>query len=133
MNWIEYIGIAVVLAITLLNVLPFINARRLRGRAVPALDSLISEEQRRKPRLLVYFWSPSCGMCRSMTPVMDDLAHENGAVIKVNIVDAVDVAKAFGVMATPSVAVIEKGVVKKMIVGAMTEARIRGLFSDQRD
>jgi thioredoxin 1 len=40
----------------------------------------------------------------------------------------VALAKHFGVMATPSLALVEQGVVKKLVVGARSEPQIRVLL-----
>jgi len=114
----------------LFNLFPLLRARLARGRAVPELDALLTAEQRQSPRLLVYFWSPSCGMCRAMTPVIDKLAAERPNVLKVNVAESMALAKHFGVMATPSLAVVENGVVKNLLLGAKTEPQIRSLLGD---
>ena len=127
MDWISALIATFIVVFVLINFLPLWRARRARGHAVPALAPLLSDAQRRAPRLLVYFWSPSCGMCRSMTPVIDRLATEHGDVVKINAAEATDVARQCGVMATPSLALIEQGVVRRLVVGGKSEAQIRAL------
>jgi thioredoxin 1 len=127
MDWISVlIGVFIVVFVAF-NFLPLWRARRARGHAVPALDPFLTDAQRRAPRLLVYFWSPSCGMCRAMTPVIDRLAAEHADVVKINAAEAREIARECGVMATPSLAVIEQGVVRRLVVGARSEAQIRAL------
>jgi len=128
MDWFGYLIATFIAVFVLLNFLPLWRARQARGRSVPELDALLTVAQRSQPRLLVYFWSPSCGMCRGMTPVIDKLAAERGNVLKVNAADSVALAKHFGVMATPSLALVEQGVVKKLVVGAKSEPQIRALL-----
>lgn len=127
MDWLGYLIAAFITVFVGINFLPLLRARQARGRAVPELDALLDDRQRRLPRLLVYFWSPSCGPCRAMTPVIDRLAAEHGDVVKVNIAESVQLAKRFGVMATPSLAVVERGVVRRLVVGGQSEAKIRAL------
>jgi thioredoxin 1 len=128
MDWFGYLIATFIVVFVLINFLPLLRARRAGGRSVPELDALLTDAQRGQPRLLVYFWSPSCGMCRSMTPVIDKLAAERGDVLKVNAAESVTLAKHFGVMATPSLALVEQGVVKKLVVGARSEPQIRALL-----
>jgi thioredoxin 1 len=128
MDWFGYLVATFITVFLLSNFLPLWRARQARGRTVPELDALLTDAQRGKQRLLVYFWSPTCGMCRSMTPVIDRLAAERGDVLKVNAAESVAIAKHFGVMATPSLALVEQGVVKKLVVGAKSEPQIRALF-----
>jgi thioredoxin 1 len=128
MDWLGYLVAAFIAIFVLINFLPLWRARQARGRAVPELDALLTGAQRGKQRLLVYFWSPSCGMCRGMAPVIEKLAAERGDVLKVNAAESVAIAKHFGVMATPSLALVEQGVVKKLVVGARSEPQIRALL-----
>lgn len=127
MGW-EYLVAGLALAILLMQIVPLIRARRMRGRAVPELDAMLNDEQRAQERLLVYFWSPGCGACRPMTPVMDKLAAERGNVLKVNVAQSLALARRFGVMGTPSLALVEKGILKQLVVGARSEPQIRALL-----
>lgn len=128
MDVFGYLAAAFVVVFVLMNFLPLLRARLVRGRAVPELDVLLSDEQRRRPRLLIYFWGPTCAMCRSVTPIVDRLAAERGDVLKVNVAESLALARHFGVMATPSLAVVERGVLKKLVVGAKNEKQIRALI-----
>ncbi len=128
MDWFGYLVATFIAVFVLINFLPLWRARQARGRRVPELDALLTDVQRGQHRLLVYFWSPSCGMCRSMTPVIDKLAAERGDVLKVNAAESAALARHFGVMATPSLALVEQGIVKKLLVGAKSESQIRALF-----
>jgi len=127
MGW-EYLVAGLALAIVLMQIVPLIRARRMRGRAVPELDAMLNDAQRAQERLLVYFWSPGCGACRPMTPVMDRLAAERGNVLKVDVAQSLALARRFGVMGTPSLALVEKGILKQLLVGARSEPQIRALL-----
>ena len=63
-----------------------------------------------------------------MTSIIDKLASERGAVVKVNIAESTVVAREFGVMATPSLAVVEQVLVQRLLGGAQNEPRIRALL-----
>jgi len=127
MGW-EYLVAGLALAIVLMQIVPLIRARRMRGRAVPELDAMLNDAQRAQERLLVYFWSPGCGACRPMTPVMDKLAAERGNVVKVNVAESLALARRFGVMGTPSLALVEGGILKQLLVGARSEPQVRALL-----
>ena len=129
MDWLGYLIVTFIAVFVLINFLPLWRARQARGRAVPELDALLTDAQRDKQRLLVYFWSPTCGMCRNMTPVIDKLAAERGDVLTVNTAESATLAKHFGVMATPSLALVEQGVLKKLVVGARNEPQICALLA----
>jgi len=122
------IVIPIALVVLGLQLWPFLRARRMRGRAAPALDGLVAEPERRRGRLLLYFWSPRCGMCRGMTPVIKQLAGERVDVISVNVFEQQDVARELGVMATPTLVVLQGGKVERMLLGAKSERQIRALL-----
>ena len=128
MDWFGYLIATFITVFALINFLPLLRARLARGRVVPELDALLTDAQRGKQRLLVYFWSPACGMCRGMTPVIEKLAAERGDVLKVNAAESMALARHFGVMATPSLALVEQGVLKRLVVGARSESQIRALL-----
>jgi len=128
MDWLGTLIAAFIAAFMLFNLWPLWRAYRARGRAVPELESVLTDDQRRQSRLLVYFWGPTCGMCRHMTPVIDQLVQERPDVIKVNVAESAALARHFGVMATPSLALVERGIIRKLVVGARTEPQIRALL-----
>jgi len=79
----------------------------VRGSALPAL---------------VEFWSPSCGHCVRMGPVMDALAAELGGRMKVAKVDISKnsrVPSQYEIRATPAFLVIKGGREVARLLGAM--------------
>lgn len=130
MDWLGILIGTAIAAFVLVTLLPLIRAYLVRDRAVPGLGTVLDDDQRRAPRLLVYFWGPQCGMCRGMTPVIDRLADETRKVIKVNVTEYPGLAREFGVMATPSLAVVEQGILRRLVVGGRSEPQIRTLLPD---
>jgi len=125
---VAVLAAAVVLALLGMQALPLIRARRMRGQPAPPLDSVLNQQQRGLARHLVYFWSPHCGMCRNMTPVIERLAHETPEVVAVDILHHLELAQAMNVMSTPTLVLIENGRIVDMQVGVRSEAQIRALL-----
>lgn len=128
MDWQAYLIAGLIVAFALWQLTPLLGARRARGRAVPQLTALLNERQRSQSRLLVYFCSPRCGMCQTMTTVIERLAVQRDDVVKIDVTEAPAIARAFGVMATPSLAVVESGMVSRLLVGARTEHQLHRLL-----
>lgn len=67
------------------------------------------------------FWAPWCGPCRTIAPIIEELSSEyEGKVIvgKVNVDDNAEIANKFGVRNIPTVVFIKGGEVVDKEVGA---------------
>lgn len=72
--------------------------------------------------VLVEFWSPLCGHCIRMNPVIDEIAGRLAGVVKivkVNIDLERQLAAQFGITGTPSFALFNGGHKSREIAGAM--------------
>src|SRR5262245_22817712 len=77
--------------------------------------------------VVVDFWSPSCGPCRILAPVLErQVEARKGAVLlaKVNTDEEPGLAMHFGVESIPLVVAIRGGKIVDEFVGALPEAQI---------
>lgn len=81
--------------------------------------------------VLVDFWSPSCGPCRMMEPVLESVAarHPEAAFAKLNVATYPDIAWAFNVVSVPTLVLFREGVPVDEIVGAVPANRIEELLA----
>ena len=70
-------------------------------------------------KVLVDFYADWCGPCKLLAPVIDKLAEEVDDVsfVKINVDNAENVARSYGVMSIPALFVFENGEVVKNSVG----------------
>lgn len=82
-------------------------------------------------RVLVDFWSPGCGPCRAMEPVLASAAsrHPDVKFAKMNAAENPDVAWAFNVVAIPTLVLFEDGRPIADLTGAVPAQRIDELLS----
>jgi thioredoxin 2 len=78
--------------------------------------------QRTQLPVLVDFWAPWCGPCRSMAPHFERAAKAlNGRVrlVKVNTEEAPGLAQRYGIRAIPTLVLFRDGVEQKRMSGAL--------------
>lgn len=100
-------------------------ARRLIGRPAPAVDGASAGAK------VYYFFSQRCGPCRSMRPLIERLGAVHPELVPVDITERPELARSFRVMGTPTFVRVEEGVVTDVVLGAVTEKRLRRLLGGE--
>lgn len=99
-----------------------------KDKPVEGLDQLVSDEKLQSS-LVLYFYSPNCGPCRTMTPRIDRLVGEGSNIEKINVLEHKEFAVKVGVVGLPFVILVEQGKLKRTILGTTSERRIRNMLS----
>ncbi|SCU73588.1 Thioredoxin [Cupriavidus necator] len=90
-------------------------------------ETEVIEASRQAP-VLVDFWAPWCGPCRTLGPMLERLEAEAGGqwkLVKVNVDENQDLAAHFGVRSIPHVVAIADGQAVDQFIGVLPESGLR--------
>lgn len=90
-------------------------------------DSFQSDVLNSATPVLVDYWAEWCGPCKSIAPILDEVAKEYAGKIKVmklNIDENQDTPRKFGVRGIPTLMLFKNGSVEAQKVGALSKSQL---------
>jgi thioredoxin 1 len=81
--------------------------------------------------VLVDFWATWCGPCRSISPIVEELAKEFSGRVKItklNVDESATTPTQYGVRGIPTLILFKGGKIFDQIVGAVPKARLKALI-----
>jgi thioredoxin 1 len=112
------VGVAVFLL--LLRILVIYRSRKLKGKRVSGFGS---------SKALIYFFSPKCGACEAMEKELSKLGPEIRVKrIDISKAENLSLARELGIVATPTILLLEGGTVKEVLVGFHRADNLKKLF-----
>jgi len=74
--------------------------------------------------MIVDFWAPWCGPCRTVGPIIEQIAGDHAgkvAVGKLNVDENPATASKFGIMSIPTIILFKAGKPDKKVIGARSK------------
>ncbi len=96
------------------------KGRRLRGKEVPPVKGKLGTAIRKHPKVIAYFFSPTCNACRTQERYLPKVQEVFPHIVRINVRTDPDTAQQFQVMGTPTTVVIENGRIKEYFVGIVS-------------
>ena len=124
MQFLPYLIALLVLAYIALQLYPYFKLKASRGKAAPALGEALDEAPAETGRKLIYFMAPQCGMCRNITPIVDELAQQRSDIVRIDASESPEIARKYNIMGTPAFVLINAGIIEKVKLGGMTRKKI---------
>ena len=83
-------------------------------------------------KVLVDCYAPWCGPCRMLGPVIEELENEitTCKFVKINVDDAEELPKQYGIMSIPTLLFFEDGELKGTNVGLISKDEIKQLIGE---
>lgn len=123
-----YIILAVAVLFFLLQFFIGIKMKLRKGKPVPEINGAHGRLVGKGGKVLMYFYSPGCRACKSITPLVRTLSKKHKNVFSINITKDMDTARKLGVMGTPSFILVENNIIKEFTAGAIAESRILAML-----
>jgi thioredoxin 2 len=97
------------------------------GAPVVLTDATFSSRSSAERSMVVDFWAPWCGPCRTIAPVIESLAASRSDIVfaKVNVDENPRTAALFAIQGIPTLVFLASGREKGRLVGAVGEGQIR--------
>jgi putative thioredoxin len=95
-----------------------------------SFDREVIQASKAQP-VVVDFWAPWCGPCRTLGPVLEKVAASFGGrvkLVKINSDENQELSAAFGVRSIPNVLAFKDGRAVAQFTGSLPETQVRAFF-----
>ena len=91
------------------------------------VTEITSMEAIRRGPVLLDFYTSTCGPCRTMNPILEEISKEFSSlkVAKVEVTQNPEVSQMFGVMSVPTIILMQDCQVKQVIHGASSKESLK--------
>ena len=97
---------------------------------VEEIKELEFNEKIKEGKVLVDCYATWCGPCRMLSPIIDEVAKEKEGYkfYKLDVDEAEEVPKKYGIMSIPTLLIFENGELKEKLTGFKTKEELDGIL-----
>ena len=103
------------------------------GRMTELSDSDFDTVLEAKVPVLVDFWSPTCAPCRTLVPILEELAEENegdAILAKVNAAQYPALVAQYSIDTLPTLLFFHQGKVVERMVGVQSKHKLQSVLDE---
>jgi thioredoxin 1 len=128
MDLVAAIITLLVLLVVLLQLGMWWRSKRQVGRPAPDTLALTGRALGENERALFYFYSQNCGACKPVSRLVNEFKTRYDRIYAIDIASHAQLARDFGLLATPTVYIVENGHIVQVRLGAQSRKQLERLL-----
>lgn len=127
----QFLEIAVVILVGLLILYylsVLISGWHQKGKLISGINGIEIDEKSNWQ--VYYFYSPTCGACRGITPWLQEQVKKHPAIHCVDVAAQIEIARSFNVRATPTAILVENGKISRVLLGTGLLNKLKAFITE---
>jgi len=131
MNTVFIIAGIIILLLVIYRVFIYLKVKKTIDQPLP-FDKIDTEFSKsiKDSKGLIYFFSKNCGNCKVQSPIIEKLNNKISTIVYVDTSKHIETAKAFNIMAIPSIIFFSGNKIKGYYVGVKNEQFVLGKYNN---
>lgn len=125
MRWFVLLLLSVFFTYILVQFFAIRRLKSKKGKLIDNVDGELGKIISGNKKLMLYFWTESCGVCKQLTPFINELREEFKNVFLVNLSNDHTLARKLDIMAVPTIMFIENSKIIDILIGAQRKESIK--------
>jgi thioredoxin 1 len=124
MNYVLIITFSIIALFFLMQIWIVRKTKSRKGKQLENVGGEIGKAMAKHQSLILYFFTPTCAACRTQTPIIEELKKSFPNIFSFDLSKDLNIGRQLGVMATPTMLVIENKIIKEVFLGAQRKEKI---------
>ncbi len=125
MKWIILILLLIFFSYVLVQYFAIRRLKSKKGELIDHVDGELGKIISENKKLMLYFWTEECGVCKQLTPFIKELSEEFKNVFLINLSNNFSLARKLSIMAVPTIMFVEEFKIIEILIGAQKKESIK--------